>query len=149
MMERHQQLVAEMGIHKVYEDAPAPPLAWPSWLVQPRGGRLSYQRGVDQSGKGYLQADFVTSIPMSEIHMFYKDLLKDHDYPVHSAELGTGHTTTGIQQNAEGHAEGANYPNGHPGPRTEIRVSYSRFYLNEPIKVRIRITAYDFKGNKR
>jgi hypothetical protein len=147
--ERHQQRVAELGIHPVYQDAPAPPLVWPDWLVHFRGAKLSIERGVDQSHRDYLRARFTSSAPMTEIYTFYEDLLKANAYPVHSSKLGTGQTMSGVSQNADGNVEGANYPNGHPGPWSEIRVSFSRFYLNEPIKVEIRFTTYDFKAGGR
>ena len=143
---RHEKAVAEMNIHPKYEDAPAPPLVWPDWLTHVNGARLSRERGVDQSGKAYLQATYKTSAPMTSIYTFYQDALKAHAYPVYSSELGTGSTISGVRQNASGHVEGDNYPNGHPGPRTVINVSFSRFYLNEPITVRIRFTTYEFKA---
>ena len=40
-------------------------------------------------------------------------------------------------------------PNGSPGPWTVIRVIFSRFYLNEPIKVRLSFTTHPFKAPKR
>jgi hypothetical protein len=149
MMARHNKLVAEMGIHRVYEDVPAPPLLWPDWLVHVSGSRLSYDRGVDQSHQQYLESKYTSTVPMTSIYTFYKDLLRANGYLVHSSELGTGQTTRGIRQNAQGHVEGTNYPNGSPGPRTVIRVNFSRFYLNEPITVRIRFTTYPFEAPKR
>ena len=148
MPERHQELVAATGIHRRYEDAPAPPLIWPDWLVGVDGARLRQQRGVDQSHNDILRVEYRTSVPMTKVFAFYKDLLDGHGYPVHSSQLGTGHTTSGVQQNAEGHVEGANYPNGTPGPRTEIRVVFSRFHLNEPIRVTIKFTTYAFQAPK-
>ena len=147
--ERHKQLVGEMGIHKVYTDAPAPPLVWPSWLVHLQGAPLKVQTGMDQSKNDYLGSAFVTSAPMTAIFSFYEDLLNANGYRVHSSKLGTGQTTSGISQNADGYVEGSNYPNGSPGPWTVIRVTFSRFYLNEPIKVRISFTAHAFKAPKR
>ena len=126
--------------------APAPPLVWPEWLTHVSGRKLSAQAGVDQSGNKYLKSTYVTSTPMSAIHAFYQDLLKANDYPVHSGSLSTGHTISGIMQNADGHVEGHNYPNGHPGPYTEVRVSYSRDHLNDPITVQLRFTTYAYKG---
>ncbi len=148
MQARHAQLVKEMGIHPEYRDAPAPPLAWPSWLVRFGGGDLRLQKGVDQSRKEYLEAVYTTTQPMSAIYRFYLDLLNGNEYPVHNSELATGHTISGVQQNALGDVEGTNYPNGAPGPRTVIRVSFSRSYLNAPITVRIRFTAYEFVAHK-
>jgi hypothetical protein len=122
---------------------------WPGWLVHVSGSRLQRERGVDQSGKEYLESKYTSTAPMTQIYTFYKDLLASNGYPVYSSELGTGHTMSGVQQNADGHVEGDNYPNGSPGARTVIRVDFSRFYLNEPIKVRVRFTTYDFKARPR
>ena len=149
MMERHQQMVATLGIHPVYQDAPAPPLVWPGWLVHLDGSRLGPSRGVDQSRQQYLEAKYRTTAPMTAIFTFYEDLLKANGYPVHNSKLGTGSTMRGVQQNADGYVEGTNYPNGHPGPRTVIRVDFSRFYLNEPISVRVRFTTYSFEAPRR
>jgi len=110
-IERHKQLVEEMGIHKVYTDAPAPPLVWPPWLVHLKGAPLKIQKGVDQSKDDYLSTTFVTSAPMTAIFSFYEELLNSNGYPVHSSKLGTGQTTSGIVQNADGYVEGSNYPN--------------------------------------
>jgi hypothetical protein len=146
MMERHNQRVAELGIHRVYQDAPAPPLVWPEWLVHLSGTRLSYARGVDDSHCEYLESKFKSTTPMTKIFTFYEDLLKGNGYRVYNSKLGTGHTMSGVQQNADGYVEGNNYPNGSPGPRTVIHVNFSRFYLNEPITVRVRFTTYSFKA---
>ncbi len=143
---RHAELAKQ--IHPVYHDAPAPPLVWPSWLAHVQGGELPIQRGTDQSRKAYLESRYVTTQPMSRIYAFYKDLLAANEYPVHSSELSTGHTMSGVQQNALGHVEGTNYPDGAPGPRTVIRVDFSRSHLNDPITVRMRITAYEFVAGK-
>ena len=73
-------------------------------------------------------------------------MLKANGYPVYNSKLGTGQTISGVVQNADGHVEGSNYPNGHPGPYTEIRVDFHRFYLNEPITVDLKFTTYEFKA---
>ena len=149
MQARHEELVKEMHIHPEYRDAPAPPLAWPSWLVQANGAKLQVHQAVDQSKHVCLESRYVTSQPMSEIYHFYLDALRANEYPVHNSELSTGHTMKGVQQNAYGSVEGTNYPNGAPGPRTVIRIDFSRSYLNEPITVRLRFTPYEFVAPKR
>jgi len=146
IMERHKQLVEQMGIHKVRADAPAPPLVWPSWLVHLRGEKLTIMRGKDQSHREYLAARFVTGVPMTAIYNYYRDLLSSNDYPVHSAKLGTGQTLSGVVQNADGYVEGTNYPDGSPGPRTEIRVKFNRTHLNDPIDVELRFTTYSYEA---
>jgi hypothetical protein len=143
---RHKQLVKDLNIHPVYHDAPAPPLAWPAWLVHLKGGRLTTQAGVDPAGHEYLKSRYKSSEPMTAIYAFYEDLLKANGYPVYSSKLGTGQTISGTMQNADGHVEGSNYPNGHPGPYTEIRVDFHRFYLNEPITIDLKFTTYEFRA---
>ena len=145
-LERHKQLVKDLNIHPVYHDAPAPPLVWPAWLVHVKGGKLVPQAGVDRAGNKTLRSRYITSAPMTEIYAFYLDALRTNEYPVHSSKLSTGQTISGIVQNADGHVEGHNYPNGHPGPYTEIRVSFSRFHLNDPITVSLVFTTYAFKA---
>ena len=130
---------------QVWPHAPendAPPLAWPAWLVNVKGGRLNLEEGVDQSRVKYLLAKFVSSAPMTTIYNFYEDLLNANGYHVYSSKLGTGQTIDGIIQNSDGYVEGANKPYDITGPSTVIRVSFSRFHLNDPIEVRIKFTAH-------
>ena len=148
MQGEHQRRVAEMRIHPEYHDSPAPPLVWPSWLVHIKGAQLRIERGVDQSKKAFLEARYTTNEPVSDIYDLYRDALNSHEYRVHRAELSTGHTISGIQQNAYGYVEGSNYPDGAPGARTEIRVNFSRSVLNGPITVSMRFTAYEFVAPK-
>lgn len=143
---RHQQLVKDLNIHPVYHDAPAPPLVWPDWLVHVKGGRLTTQAGVDRASHRFLRSKYVTAQPMTEVYAFYEDLLNANGYPVHSSKLGTGQTISGIVQNATGHVEGHNYPNGFPGPYTEIHVEFWRSHLNDPITVDLKFTTYEFKA---
>jgi hypothetical protein len=122
--------------------AEAPPLAWPAWLLHLEGAQLKVQQGTDQSKNDYLRAVFYTRQPMTQIHTFYEDLLKTNDYRIVTAGLETGHTISGTSQNAWGHVEADNYPNGQPGPYTNIRVDFGRSVLNGPIRVSIKLTAY-------
>jgi hypothetical protein len=147
-MSRHNQLVAEMGIHRQREDAEAPPLVWPDWLVHVNGSRLHVQTGVDQAGNQIMKARYVTSAPMTEIFAFYKDQLTAHEYPVYRGAVIGGSTMKGVQQNANGYVEGDNYPNGSPGPRTEISIRFDRFHLNDPITVDLKFTTYAYKAPK-
>ena len=149
VMDRHRQLVEQMGIHREYQDAPAPPLVWPNWLVQVRGGALTAQPGADRAGNAYLQTKYVTSAPMTQLAGFYADLLTAHEYSVYHSELTTGQTRTRVRQNAFGKIEGSNYPNGFPGPRTEITIHFDRTHLNDPVTVILRFTTFDFKAPKR
>ena len=124
--------------------AEAPPLVWPAWLVHLEGYQLKIQQGTDQSKNEYLRATFNAHAPMTEIHSFYLNLLKANDYPGVTGGLGTGHTMSGTQQNASGRLEADNYPNGQPGPYTNIRIDFSRFVLNGPIRVSIKVTAHPY-----
>jgi hypothetical protein len=147
-MRMHQQKVAEMGIHRQHHDAPAPPLVWPSWLVHITGAAVRSVPGVDQSKNAMLKARYTTNAPMTEIYHFYLDLLKSHEYPTRSS-MSTGHTTTGIVQNALGYVEGSNYPDGAPGAYSEIRVSFDRSVLNGPITVSMRFTTHEYIASRR
>jgi hypothetical protein len=142
-MAEHQRKVAEMGIHREHHDAPAPPLVWPSWLTHVRGEALRPVAGVDQSKNGMLKAQYTTNVPMTEIYDFYRELLKSHEYPTRS-HLSTGHTSTGIQQNADGSVEGTNYPDGAPGASSEIKINFGRSVLNGPITVTLRFTTREY-----
>jgi hypothetical protein len=130
---------------QVWPHAPendAPPLVWPPWLVHIRGGRLNPEEGMDQSRKRYLQSKFVSGAPMTAIYNFYEDLLNANGYRVYSSKLGTGQTIDGIIQNSDGYVEGSYKPYDITGPSTVIRVTFSRFHLNDPIDVRIKVTAH-------
>jgi len=120
----------------------APPLVWPAWLVHLDGVQLKIQQGADWSKNNYLLAVYYTHQPMTKIQTFYEDLFKTNDYRIVTAGLETGHTTSGTSQNAWGHVEGDNYPDGQPGPYTSIRVDFGRSVLNGPIRVNIKLTAH-------
>jgi len=147
MLEMHRQAAAEMGIGRARPAAPAPPLEWPTWLERVQGGVPAVQRGSDQAGNGMLKAQYVSSVPMSQIFAFYKELLQANGYQINRGTVQTGRTQSGVKQNALGSVEGSVYPDGFPGPRIEIRVDFSRNYVNEPISVRIRFTTFDYKGS--
>jgi hypothetical protein len=130
---------------QVWPHAPendAPPLVWPAWLVHIRGSRLNPEEGVDQSRKRYLLSKYVSGAPMTAIYNFYEDLMNANGYRVYSSKLGTGQTIDGIIQNSDGYLEGSYKPYDITGPSTVIRVSFSRFHLNDPIDVRIKVTAH-------
>jgi hypothetical protein len=147
MMERHRQVVAEMGIHRQHHDAPAPPLVWPSWLVHVNGAAVRAEPGVDQAKNAILKARYTTNIPMTEIYSFYRELLNSHEYPARSS-MSTGQTITGIQQNATGRVEGFNYPDGAPGAYSVISISFDRHVLNGPITVSLRFTTHEYIASR-
>ena len=120
----------------------APPLVWPAWLVDLEGAQPKVRQGADGSRNNYLLATYNTHAAMTHIHTYYEDLLKANDYRIVTAGLETGHTMSGTSQNAWGHVEGDNYPNGQPGPYTSIRVDFGRSVLNGPIRVNIKLTAH-------
>ncbi len=122
--------------------AEAPPLVWPSWLVHIEGTELKVQQTLDQAKNNCLQATYYTHLPMTRIGTFYEDLFKANDYRIVTTGMETGHTVSGTSQNAWGHVEGDNYPNGEPGPYTSIRVDFGRSVLNGPIRVTIREVAH-------
>ena len=146
MMEAHHQAAADMGIGRARPAAPAPPLQWPAWLARVEGGLPAIRRGADPAGNGMLRAEYVSGSPMSEIFSFYKDLLTANGYQINRGFVSTGQTQSGIKQNALGGVEGGLYPDGFPGPRTEIRIDFSRMKLNDPITVNIRFTTFAYAG---
>jgi len=146
MKQQHEQRAAQLGIGRALPPAPAPPLIWPDWLVHPKGAQMAITKTRDQAGVPMMRTRFVTSVPMSQLFVFYKDLLTKNGYEVYRGTVQTGQTQSGIQQNAHGGVEGSWYPDGFPGPRIEIRVDFDRMHLNDPITVDIRFTPYAFAG---
>jgi hypothetical protein len=143
IMQQHHEKAVAMGLHRQHQDAPAPPLVWPSWLVHVNGGAVRAERGLDQAKNAILEARYTTTVPMTELARFYRDALDSHEYPA-KGSLSTGQTLTGIQQNANGYVEGFNYPDGAPGAYSIINVRYSRSVLNGPITVTIRFTTHEY-----
>ncbi len=137
------------SFHRVRQDAPAPPLVWPAWLTHidgkegKEGRALHIQTSATPAGDAMLKARFTTTVPMTELYRFYRDLLSVHEYPT-SSRLQTGHTQTGIQQNAYGSVEGSNYPDGAPGAYSTIDVTFDRSVLNGPITVSLRFTTHAY-----
>ena len=123
--------------------AEAPPLLWPAWLVHIEGTQLKIQQGAD--GKiAYLQGSYYTNVPMTKIRSFYEELLKANAYRMVTGGLKTGHTMSGVQQNAFGQVEGDNYPDGQPGPWTNIRIDFSRAVLNGATRVNVKFTTHPY-----
>ena len=142
-MEQHHRIAAEMGLHRAHPDAPAPPLVWPGWLLQVGGTSLRTDRGVNFAKDAMLKAHYTTNVPMTEIYRYYRELLNGHEYPARSS-MSTGHTETGIQQNAIGYVEGFNYPDGAPGAYSTIEIRFSRSVLNGPITVSLAFTTHEY-----
>jgi hypothetical protein len=135
------------SFHRIRRDAPAPPLVWPAWLTHIDGKELHIQTGANPAGDAMLRARYTTTAPMTELYRFYRDLLSAHEYPT-SSRLETGHTQTGIQQNAYGAVSGFNYPDGAPGAYSTIDVTFDRSVLNGPITVSLRFTTHAFVAKR-
>jgi len=131
--------------NKVPRNMPAPPLVWPGWLTQVRGQALKPKLKADPKS---LNASYSTNAPMTEIFDFYRQLLMDHNYRP-SADIATGHTSSGVQQNAMGAIDGVNYVDGYPGANTTINISMDRTVLNGPITVTLRVASHEFNAGGR
>jgi len=142
-MAEHHRKAAEMGLHREYHDMPAPPLEWPSWLTHVNGAEVRSQAGMTPAKDATLTAHYTTHVPMTDLRDFYRALLDEHEYPG-SASMSTGHTMTGVQQNAIGYVEGFNYPDGAPGAYSVIDVSFDRSVLNGPITVTLKLTTHEY-----
>jgi hypothetical protein len=140
---QHQQEFPAPKLNTDHHDMPAPPLVWPEWLTHVRGAQLKPKPGMDPAKYAYMKAQYTTNIPMTEIFDFYRNLLKEHGYPP-KATIATGHTFTGIQQNALGYVNGYNFPDGIPGAHTAIEISFDRTVLNGPITVSLRFSTHDY-----
>ncbi len=142
--------IATSGSGKSFYNDDAPPLAWPSWLVQ-KGTNLPPRptRGT-ATGKPYLESRYQTNIPMTQLHSFYEDLLNSNGYKVYSARLATGQTISGrMVQNKSGSVEGSQSSDGSVnGPHTTIVASYDRSVLNGPITVSLRVTVSGSFGRR-
>lgn len=87
ILDEHEQARARMaqndGMKKfdspVYPEPkpPAPPLAWPAWLVRVDGAKLDVQRLP-----GQLKSSFLSAPAREAIQAFYADLLSAHGYRV-------------------------------------------------------------------
>lgn len=121
----------------------APPLVWPGWLGHVRGQTLKPSIATDSTGNKYLKAQYKTDAPMTEVFDFYRNLLMNHDY-MPRGSLATGHTDSGIQQNAMAIVEGVNYVDGAPGANSTIQVSIDRTVLNGLITVALRFSVHDY-----
>jgi hypothetical protein len=140
---QHNQEFPPAKFNKDHHDMPAPPLEWPDWLTHVRGAPLKPKSGMDPAKYAYMRAQYTTNVPMTEIFDFYRNLLKEHGYPP-KASLATGHTFTGIQQNALGYVNGYNFPDGIPGAHTAIEISFDRTVLNGPITVTLRFSTHEY-----
>jgi hypothetical protein len=149
MKERHARRVAELGIHPTYQDAPAPPLVWPSWLVHIKGAEVRPLQGVDESRKAYLKVRYVSNLPMTTLYNFYEDLLNANEYRVHTSRLSTGQTISGVVQKPGGMWKAPTIRMGRRVRGPSFNVSFSRSKLNEPITVEMRLTAYEFVAPNR
>lgn len=140
---QHQQEFPPTKFNTDHHDMPAPPLEWPEWLTHVRGAPLNPKTGMDPAKYAYMRVQYTTNVPMTEVFDFYRDLLLAHGYPP-KASMATGHTFSGIQQNALGYVNGYNFPDGIPGAHTAIEISFDRTVLNGPITVTMRFSTHDY-----
>jgi len=142
---QHEQEMPPLKLNRDHHDVEAAPLVWPDWLTHVRGAPLTPKSGVDPAKYEFMTARYTTNVPMTEIFDFYRGLLLAHGYRP-KAEIATGHTQSGIQQNALGQVEGFNYPDGFPGAYTVVEVSMDRTVLNGPITVSLRFSTHGYKA---
>ena len=143
---QHEEHMASM---KKFDQPVQPPtqvpiaLKWPSWLVHmPSADHgLEIQRKKYEGGIEYLESSYITSAPMTSIYDFYATLLKANGFYI-GGHVATGSTSTLVQQNADGSVEGRLSPNGVGNGSLKIRVDFARMFLNQPITVRLSVTAY-------
>jgi hypothetical protein len=157
---KHDEIIANIKANMKKYDQPAYPqpgsypasvapvhlapiaLSWPSWFVTARGSDrgLQVERKKLPNGAEYLETEYKTSAPMSEIFEFYQDLMRVHGYRVRQGRLSTGSTSAHVQQNASGSVEGVLYPNGTGNGALVMHADFSRMFLNEPITVRLSVS---------
>jgi hypothetical protein len=120
----------------------APPLQWPSWFI-PSGSRQAPKPVLTKMyGKQYLEVRYRTTLPMTDLYLFYEDLFKAQGLDVGPARLETGSTIGGkTVQNAYGAVEAHRSEDGTVnGPKTNFKASFHRSYLNEPITVTLQVS---------
>jgi len=130
-------------VNKTPQSMPAPPLVWPGWLGHVRGQALKPAISTAPNKTKYLSAKYTTDVPMTEVFDFYRNLLMNHDY-MPRGSLATGHTDSGIQQNAMAIVDGVNYVDGAPGANSTIEVSIDRTVLNGSITVALSFATHDY-----
>ena len=98
---------------------PAPPLAWPAWLVHCNGARLQIEKGSDMNEFAYLKAEFNSTSDRAAIQSFYADLLNENGYPVDlQSKLPTPRT-------GETFVRGSYYAGEKPGPKLVVRAAFT------------------------
>jgi hypothetical protein len=119
----------------------APPLVWPSWLESVNGEKLSAPNRTTRGPDSSLSREYKTTLAMTEVQQFYKQRLISNGFTIRKSWIGAGSTSAGVKQNSNGEVEGDRLEGSGPNPpRTTIKVSFRRSYLNEPITVWLSIT---------
>jgi len=78
---------------------------------------------------------------MSDVELFYKQALESNGFTMRKSWVAAGSTSTGVQQNSSGEVEGyRGEGSGVNPPTTEVKVTFRRLYLNEPITVWITVS---------
>jgi hypothetical protein len=129
---------------KVQIDPAAPTPVWPRWLVAiGSSDGCATPTASNQHGQPAMHCQYKTSAPMSKLHQSYLDLVKANGFTLVSASISTLQTISGVKQNATGYIDCMRKTDDQPtGPSVHVRISYSRFYLDEPITVGLGVTWY-------
>ena len=76
---------------------------------------------------------------MTEIHIFYEDLMEANGFSVGQSRIQTGQTPGGAIQNSSGMVNDRYYPNGVAGGGLPVEVRFFRHQLDEPIRVTLEV----------
>ncbi|MDX2154103.1 MAG: hypothetical protein SFV54_25410 [Bryobacteraceae bacterium] len=149
-MKRYDRPVAASAItQKPFYNDDAPPLVWPSWLVQVGSTQPPKPMAGESYGKRHLEHRYRTTLPMTDVYRFYEALLKTNGLRVANSQIGTGQTLGRIVQNASGYVEGHRSEDGTVGgPSTRVEATFRRHHLNEPITVTLRVTVSGSFGRR-
>ncbi len=149
-MGRFDQPVSAAAIRSSFYNQDAPPLAWPSWLVQEGTPQAPKPVGGTADGRRYLESRYRTPLAMTHLYQFYEALFKANGLRIGTAHLSTGQTIVGnIVQNATGDVEASRSEDGTVnGPATHVKASFHRNYLNEPITVTLRVSVSGSFGRR-
>ena len=128
----------------------APPLEWPSWLVQEGTNQPPKPVAGTADGRRHLETRYKTTLPMTRLYQFYESLFKANGLQIGTAKLQTGQTIEGhMVQNAWGFVEAYHSMDGTVnGPSIHVKASFNRNYLNEPITVTLRFSVSGSFGRR-
>jgi hypothetical protein len=126
------------------DPAPGPAPVWPHWLIAiGSSDGCTNPTASNQHGQSAMHCQYKTSAPMSKLHQSYLDLIKANGFILVSSSISTLQTISGVKQNATGYIDCMRKTDDQPtGPSVHVKVSYNRFYLDEPITVSLGVTWY-------